>query len=117
MNDTAPDRSAVTDPGADPSPGPDPGDVAGTPEPGRRVVLEATPPGLWRVLLGVALAALAPLLGFLVGGIRGVGKVGDEVDPMFISLFLGIVIGGIGLLVAVSGGTRLWRHFHATEQD
>ena len=111
MNDTAPDPAAVT------APGPDPDDGDGTPEPGRRVVLESTPPGLWRVLLGVALAALAPLLGFLVGGIRGAGKVGDKVDPMFISLFLGIVIGGVGLLIAVSGGTRLWRHFHATEQD
>jgi hypothetical protein len=79
---------------------------------GRPVVLEPTPPGMWRALLGTAVAVLAPLLGFLVGGSFGAGTVGDSVDPMFISLFIGIVIGGIGVLVALSGGARLWRYFH-----
>jgi hypothetical protein len=82
------------------------------PEPGRRVVLEDTPPGLWRALLGGCLAVLAPLLGFLVGGVFGVGETTDAVDPMFLSLFIGIIIGGIGVLVALAGGARLWRHFH-----
>lgn len=79
---------------------------------GRPVVLEPTPPGLWRALLGTAVAVLAPLFGFLVGGMIGAGTVGESVDPMFLSLFAGIVIGGIGVLVALSGGARLWRHFH-----
>ena len=66
-------------------------------------------------LLGLAVAVLAPLFGFLVGGIFGAGTVGDSIDPMFLSLFIGIMIGGIGVLVALSGGARLWRHFH--EED
>lgn len=87
---------------------------------GRPVVLEPTPPGMWRVLLGTAVAVLAPLFGFLVGGMFGAGTTGDTVDPMFLSLFTGIVIGGIGVLVAIAGGARLWRHFHqknAAETD
>ena len=82
------------------------------PEPGRPVVLEPTPRGMWRMLLGVALAVLAPLFGFLVGSIFGAGTIGDSIDPMFLSLFTGIVIGGIGVLLAISGGARLWRHLH-----
>lgn len=82
------------------------------PEDGRPVVLEPTPPGLWRALLGLAVAVLAPLFGFLAGGMFGAGTVGESVDPMFLSLFAGIVIGGIGVLVALSGAARLWRHFH-----
>ncbi|MGO4442213.1 hypothetical protein AB4Z42_02530 [Mycobacterium sp. 2YAF39] len=84
----------------------------GGPGVGRPVVLEPTPPGMWRALLGSAVGVLAPLLGFLVGGSFGAGAIGDSVDPMFISLFIGIVIGGVGVLVALSGGARLWRHFH-----
>ncbi|UUO01331.1 hypothetical protein M4D79_22830 [Mycolicibacterium novocastrense] len=94
---------------------PDPATVGETDDAlddGRPVVLEPTPPGLWRALLGTAVAVLAPLFGFLVGGIFGAGTTGDSVDPMFLSLFVGIVIGGLGLLVALSGGARLWRHFH-----
>jgi ribose/xylose/arabinose/galactoside ABC-type transport system permease subunit len=98
MNSRAPDPAAV--------------DEFGAAEPGRPVVLEPTPPGMWRALLGMAVAVLAPLLGFLVGGILGVGTVGDSIDPMVLSLFIGIIIGGIGLLVALSGGARLWTHFH-----
>ncbi|MCV7026513.1 hypothetical protein H7I77_24680 [Mycolicibacterium novocastrense] len=70
---------------------------------------------MWRALLGTAVAVLAPLFGFLVGGMFGAGMVGESVDPMFLSLFTGIVIGGIGVLVAISGGARLWRHFHRQE--
>nr|WP_228768670.1 hypothetical protein [Mycolicibacterium malmesburyense]CRL68148.1 hypothetical protein CPGR_00752 [Mycolicibacterium malmesburyense] len=84
----------------------------GAADDGRPVVLEPTPPGMWRALLGAAVAMLAPLFGFLVGGIFGAGMVGESVDPMFLSLFTGIVIGGVGVLVAISGGAKLWRHFH-----
>ncbi|KUI22760.1 hypothetical protein AU193_10710 [Mycobacterium sp. GA-1285] len=99
MSSTTPDPAAVGE-----------SDVA--PDDGRPVVLEPTPPGLWRALLGTAVAVLAPLFGFLVGGIFGAGTTGDSVDPMFLSLFAGIVIGGLGVLVALSGGARLWRYFH-----
>ena len=91
------------------------GDDVDAPEPGRPVVLEPSPPGSWRTLVGLAVAVLAPLFGFLVGGTFGAGTTGESIDPMFLSLFIGIVIGGIGVLVALSGGARLWRYFH--EED
>ena len=99
MSSTTPDPATVDEAGD-------------APEAGRPVVLEPTPPGLWRALLGTAVAVLAPLFGFLVGGVFGAGMTGEPVDPMFLSLFTGIVIGGVGVLVALSGGARLWRHFH-----
>lgn len=97
MSSTTPDPATVDEPASDD---------------GRPVVLEPTPPGLWRALLGTAVAVLAPLFGFLIGGTFGAGTTGESVDPMFLSLFTGIVIGGIGVLVALSGGAQLWRHFH-----
>ncbi|OBI82176.1 hypothetical protein [Mycobacterium sp. E740] len=97
MSSTASDPSAIDEPDLDA---------------GRPVLLEPTPPGFWRALLGVAVGVLAPLFGFLIGGMIGAGAVGNKVDPMALSLFTGIAIGGIGLLVALSGGARLWRHFH-----
>ena len=102
MSSTTPDPPPVDQHGGDEA----------APEPGRRVVLEPTPPGTWRALLGLGLAVLAPLFGFLFGGIFGAGEPGDKVDPMFLSLFIGIVIGGIGVLVALGGVARLWTHYH-----
>lgn len=104
MSDSASGSAAVEKPG-------------GIADDGRPVVLEPTPPGTWRALLGTAVAVLAPLFGFLVGGMFGAGMVGESVDPMFLSLFTGIVIGGIGVLVAISGGARLWRHFHQQDES
>jgi hypothetical protein len=100
--------SAAPDPAVTP---PDDEDLGG-PGVGRPVVLEPTPPGMWRALLGTAVAVLAPLFGLLVGGVFGAGTIGDSIDPMFIALFVGILIGGVGVLVALSGGARVWRHFH-----
>lgn len=78
--------------------------------PGRPVRLEPTPPGLWRVLLGIGVAALAPLFGFLIGG--SAGMTDDRAnDPKFLALSIGIMVGGVGVLVAITGGMRLWRHF------
>jgi hypothetical protein len=102
----------MTSAAPDPAPTPPVDDDVDAPGVGRPVVLLPTPPGMWRTLLGTAVAVLAPLLGFLIGGAFGAGTIGDSVDPMFLSLFVGILIGGVGVLVALSGGARLWRHFH-----
>lgn len=85
------------------------------PSPGRRIVLEPTPPGLWAVLLGASVAALAPLGGFLIGGAVGTSDSQSANDPMFLALFVGMIVGGIGVLVAIFGGVRLWRHLHRKE--
>ncbi len=80
---------------------------------GRHIHLEPLPPGLWGVILGVVIGGLAPLGGFLVGSILGVGSPDAAVAPMFIALFIGIVVGALGLLVAGLGGMRLFRHVRA----
>lgn len=77
------------------------------PAPGRPVVLEATPPGLWQTLIGAMIAALAPMFGFLIGSSMGLGD-GDGLSPLHLGLFGGVVIGGCGALLALLGGRRLY---------
>lgn len=81
---------------------------------GRPVRLVPTPPGFWMTLLGAASAALAPLFGFLVGSILTAPSDESRISPMFWGLFVGVVVGGLGVLAAVAGGVRLWRHLHPT---
>ena len=61
--------------------------------PGRPVRLVPVPPGFWMTLLGVGLAALAPLFGFLVGRMVGAGEGGALFSPMYRGLFRGVVVG------------------------
>ncbi len=80
-----------------------------TPPPGRPVVLEAAPRGLWPTLIGAVLALLAPMFGFLVGTSLGPGSGGTAISPIHLGLFLGVVLGGCGVLLAAVGGRRLYR--------
>lgn len=77
-------------------------------EPGRPVRLEPTPVGFWRLVLGLTITTLAPLFGFLYGSMRG-----DDPDalmhPMYLGLFVGFVLGGLGLGMAIFGGWKLWK--------
>lgn len=82
-------------------------------QPGRPVVLVPTPPGLWMVLLGVFVAMLAPLFGFLWGGTFGSGADDQVLSPIYIGLFVGVLVGAVGVVVALFGGVRLYRHNHA----
>lgn len=84
-------------------------------EPGRPVVLVPTPPGLWPLLLGGAVAALAPLLGFLWGGTFGPGGPDRAFSPIYLGLFLGVLVGSLGVVLALWGGVRLYRHYHDEE--
>lgn len=82
--------------------------------PGRPVRLIPALPGFWTTMLGVATAAIAPLFGFLIGSM--VRTPGDTtLSPIYWGLFIGIVIGGAGVLAAVVGGLRLWRHLHGSK--
>ncbi|MBK7821031.1 MAG: hypothetical protein IPJ61_08125 [Tessaracoccus sp.] len=87
-------------------------DTALSAPPGRPVRLIPAPPGFWMTLLGVATAAIAPLFGFLIGSMMGAPTGETVLSPMYWGLFIGIVIGGVGVLAAVAGGYRLWRHLH-----
>ena len=60
------------------------------------------------------MALFAPLAGFLGGTIVGSsGTVGD-LDPLFLWLFVGMVIGGIGGVVALMGALRWNRANHGS---
>ncbi|WP_347352925.1 hypothetical protein [Intrasporangium sp.] len=65
-------------------------------------------PGFWMTMIGGFVAVLAPLVGFLGGSISGAGN-----DPtgrrLALWLLVGMVIGGLGVLVAFIGGLRWWR--------
>ncbi|MDI6912075.1 hypothetical protein [Nocardioides sp.] len=75
---------------------------------GRQIRLEPVRPGVWLIILGVVLAALGPLFGFLLGSMIGIDE-GDDIDAIYLYLFAGIVIGGIGVGVALLGARRVLR--------
>ncbi len=80
---------------------------------GRPIRLEPTAPGFWAVTIGVVLAALAPLFGFLFGVMTGRSADTGLFSPLYWGLFTGVVIGGAGVLLAVFGGVRMWKHAQA----
>ncbi|WP_226437069.1 MULTISPECIES: hypothetical protein [Rhodococcus] len=86
--------------------------TAGADRPGRRIVLEPVPPGFWAIVGGAIVAALAPLFGFLVGSMIGLGDDGDTA-PLFLALIVGILVGGAGVGAAVLGARRYLRHRRA----
>lgn len=84
--------------------------------PGRPVVLVPTPPGFWMAVIGVCMAAISPLFGFLVGTILGT-PAGDQVfGPAFLGLFIGIGFGALGVVAAIVGGRRLWQDMHRADR-
>lgn len=52
------------------------------------------------------MALFAPLTGFLGGTIVGSSGGAGELDPRFLWLFIGMVIGGMGGVVAILGALR-----------
>lgn len=82
------------------------------PPPGRPVLLEATPPGFWALILGGSIMVLAPLFGFLIGTAKGPGDGNTVLSPIYLALFIGVIVGGCGGLVALLGGARLYRSLH-----
>jgi hypothetical protein len=58
------------------------------------------------IIGGSIVAFLGPLFGFLGGSMVGSTRTGNELDPLFLSLFLGLVLGGLGAFVAFVGGLR-----------
>ena len=80
-----------------------------TAQTGRPVYLEPTAPGFWTTLCGAVLAVLAPLLGFLIGSTMGTGETDSVINPLFMGLFIGVIIGGVGVAIALLGGVRMYR--------
>lgn len=61
--------------------------------------------GLRMLVLGALVTVLAPLAGFLGGSIVGESQ-DHRIDPLAIWLFGGLVVGGIGAVIAFVGGLR-----------
>lgn len=83
--------------------------------PGRPVRLVPTPPGFWRIVLGICTATFAPLFGFLLGSVMGSPDPAVEMTAQYWGLFVGLVLGGLGLALALLGGRRLWSHHRARD--
>ena len=81
--------------------------------PGRPIRLVPTPPGLWRVLIGVVVALLAPFFGILIGSGIGAAEGGNRMDPLYWGFFIGGLIGALGLVAAGLGAMALIRHARA----
>ena len=72
---------------------------------GRQIVLEPVSPGVWLIIGGATIAVLGPLFGFLAGSMKGVSN-NDDLDPIYLFLFGGMVLGGVGVVMLLLG---LWR--------
>lgn len=111
MSDTEPgsDPDETLDTGSTNGPPSEPAHDDAPPPPGRPVRLVPTPPGFRRLILGGALAVLAPLFGVLMGTSAGSEDTASAMAPLYWGFFIGGLIGLIGLVVAATGGLRLIR--------
>lgn len=62
--------------------------------------------GVRLLVVGAVVAVLAPLAGFLIGSIIGPSSDVEDVDAMFVSMFVGLIVGGLGAAVALLGLMR-----------
>jgi hypothetical protein len=70
--------------------------------------------GIQMMILGAVVAVLAPLGGFLGGSIVGPAREMGDFDAMFVWMFVGLLVGGIGAVLVLLG---LLRWSRATRQD
>ena len=62
--------------------------------------------GVRLMVAGAVVAVLAPLAGFLVGSMIGPSSDPQALDAMFLSMFVGLVVGGAGAVVGILGLLR-----------
>ncbi len=82
--------------------------------PGRPILLTPVPPGVWLVIGGAVVAALGPLFGFLIGTMIGSNTDDNDLDPIYLFLFLGIAVGGVGVGAVLMGVRRLLQNHRAS---
>jgi hypothetical protein len=78
-------------------------------EKGRAIQLTPVAPGVWPVILGGGVMVLGPLFGFLFGTILGTETESLGMSPIFLFLFLGFLVAGAGLGIALLGVRRILR--------
>jgi hypothetical protein len=61
------------------------------------------------MVLGAVLAVLGPLGGFLAGSMIGPAREVGEYDAMFVAMFAGLLVGGIGAVLAGLAALRFLR--------
>lgn len=76
---------------------------------GRQVTLTPVPPGIWLIIGGSVVTALGPLFGFLIGSMLGSTTDTGDLSPIYLFLFIGIVVGGFGLGAVLLGVRRVIR--------
>lgn len=76
---------------------------------GRQVTLTPVPPGVWLIIGGGVLAALGPLFGFLIGSMLSSTTDTGDLSPIYLFLFAGMVLGGLGIAAALLGARRVLR--------
>lgn len=84
---------------------------------GRPIILTPVPPGLWLVIGGGVVAALGPLFGFLVGTMMGSDTQVADVEPIYLFLLLGLLVGGVGIAMVILGARALYRGRETTTID
>ena len=70
--------------------------------------------GIQMMILGAVVAVLAPLGGFLGGSMVGPAREMGDFDAMFVWMFAGLLVGGIGAVLVLLG---LLRWSRATRHD
>lgn len=84
---------------------------------GRPITLTPVPPGLWLVIGGLVVAALGPMFGFLIGSMIGSTTKVADLDPIYLFLFLGLLVGGVGIAMMLVGARRLYKKAGMTTVD
>ncbi len=62
--------------------------------------------GIQMMVVGAVVAVLAPLGGFLGGSMVGPARQVGDLDAMFVWMFVGLLVGGIGAVVVLLGVLR-----------
>lgn len=76
---------------------------------GRQIRLVPVAPSTWLVVLGCAVMGLGPLFGFLIGTVVGTDNEVLGMSPLFLFLFLGFLVAGVGLGIAMLGVRHMLR--------
>ena len=88
-----------------------------TPSAGRQVTLTPVPPGVWLIIGGSVVAALGPLFGFLIGSVLGSTTDMGNLSPIYLFLFGGLAVGGLGVGAILLGARRVIRERRSFSAD